>query len=369
MQTHVLIMGGGLSGLHTAYECHKRGIDYCLIEARSRLGGRVLSYNSDQSNYNPQKPAFDLGPSWFWPGQQRILALIDELGLSQQVFLQSSKGAAIYEDNQGHIQRDVDGLSMAGAYRLQGGIRQLTSALTNSLDASKIQCNAAVSEVSFSDDEVVAVIKQADTVKRIQSQYMIMASPPRVALANIAFTPAFSEGRSKQLNEIATWMAGHAKLVCVYENKFWQLNGMSGDAISHRGPLQEIHDASSEDGVLNALFGFVGIAPVNRKNREEEVKALSIAQLARLFGDEAKKPLAVHLQDWSAEIYTATHYDQAIQRFHPANNIEYVEEPDWDKRLIWSGTEAADYSQHNNGFLEGALEASMYAVSLLAKQS
>lgn len=365
MQTKVLIVGGGLSGLHTAYKCSKRGVDFMLVEARNRCGGRVLSLNGNGSNYNNNQAAFDLGPSWFWPGQQRILKLIDELGLSQHVFFQNGQGVAIYEDNQGNVKRGIDGISMAGAYRLNGGIGQLTSSLVENINKDRIVNNAVARNVTFADNRVTALIEYGNSEVTITSEYIILAMPPRVALANIKFTPAFSDGREQQLNNIATWMAGHAKLVAMYENRFWLLQGLSGDVISHKGPLQEIHDASSNDGEVNALFGFIAVPPVHRKSRQDEIKALAITQLTRLFGDEAASPLLVYLQDWADEKFTATQYDQQIQRFHPANNIGCVDEPHWDKRLIWSGTEAADYSSHNNGFLEGALEASTYAVSLL----
>ena len=87
-----------------------------------------------------------------------------------------------------------------------------------------------------------------------------------------------------------------------------------------------------------------------------------------MFGEKAREPISIYLQDWSVERYTTTQYDQEIQRFHPANNIGYVQEPAWNKQLLWSGTEYADYSMQNNGFLEGALEASMHTVSLINKK-
>ena len=366
MYTKILIVGAGLSGLHTAYECQKKGLDYCLIEARERLGGRVLSLNKNSNQYDAALAAFDLGPSWFWPGQQRMLSLINELNLSASVFNQTGTGGGIYEDNQGNIQRNIDGISMAGAYRLQGGIRQLTEELSSQLDADKVHTSTVVSEVMFENDAINVKVKNNPTFDKISCKYIILAMPPRVALANIIFTPDFNDERKQQLNEIATWMAGHAKLVCVYESKFWQQQGFSGDVISHRGPLQEIHDASSEQDELNALFGFVGVPPVNRRTHTEEIKSLAVAQLTRLFGDHAASPLSVHLQDWAQEQFTATEYDQQIQGFHPTNNIVNVEEPDWSKRLIWSGTESTGHHSQNNGFLEGALEASMQAVSLVS---
>ena len=75
LQTDVLIVGGGLAGLSLAWQCHQRGIDYRLIEARDRLGGRVLSQavTGVRPGSDPRQTSyFDLGPSWFWPGQPRI---------------------------------------------------------------------------------------------------------------------------------------------------------------------------------------------------------------------------------------------------------------------------------------------------------
>ena len=365
MQTQVLIVGAGLSGLHTAYECQKRDIDYVLLEARDRLGGRIMSHHASEQDYSIENPAVDLGPSWFWPGQQRIGNLIEELGLAQYVFAQNGVGAGIYEDNQGNIQRGIEGISMSGAYRLRGGIQQLTDSLYKYLDSQYVMRSAPVKRIAMSGEQIYCEALIDGEKKQISCQHAILAMPPRVALANIEFSPKFSEDRLLQLNAIATWMAGHAKLVCVYKSRFWHEQGMSGDVISHRGPLQEIHDASAQDGTLNALFGFVSIAPINRKNRQEEIKTLAIAQLVRLFGEQAGQPKHVYLQDWSDEIYTATQHDQEIQRFHAMNNIANVQEPQWNNQLIWSGTESADYRMQNNGFLEGALEASMHALSLL----
>lgn len=365
MHTDVLIIGGGLSGLHTAYECHKRDIEYLLLEARGRLGGRVLSLNVDKQEYDSQLAGFDLGPSWFWPGQRRMHSLLAEIGLKDDIFFQNGNGDAVYEDNQGNIQRGIDGVSMSGAYRLKGGIRQLITALRDQLSSEAVLCDARVSDIKYTDKEIVSTFSVGDVSKQVSSNQVVLALPPRVALDHIHFEPTFSDGRKQQLNDVATWMAGHAKLVCVYDQRFWQQEGYSGDVISHRGPLQEIHDASSEDDSVNALFGFVGIQAVHRNNRQDEIKKMAIAQLVRVFGEQALNPKAVYLQDWAMEPYTSTQLDQEIQRFHPANNIGNVSEQSWEDRLIWSGSEAADYSQQNNGFLEGALEASMHAISLL----
>ncbi|MBX3166421.1 MAG: FAD-dependent oxidoreductase [Candidatus Eremiobacteraeota bacterium] len=47
MKTPVLIVGGGLAGLTCAVELERRGVEYRLLEAGARLGGRVVSDQVD----------------------------------------------------------------------------------------------------------------------------------------------------------------------------------------------------------------------------------------------------------------------------------------------------------------------------------
>ena len=47
MQTPVLILGGGLAGLTCALELERRGVEYTLLEASDRVGGRVASDELD----------------------------------------------------------------------------------------------------------------------------------------------------------------------------------------------------------------------------------------------------------------------------------------------------------------------------------
>lgn len=49
MQTDTLIVGAGLSGLHLAHQLTERGIDVHILEARDRVGGRILSLPVGQS--------------------------------------------------------------------------------------------------------------------------------------------------------------------------------------------------------------------------------------------------------------------------------------------------------------------------------
>lgn len=74
----VIILGAGLSGLAAGYALIKQGIDPIILEARSRIGGRVFSHIVDQ----PENLVVELGAEWIGASHERIISLSQELGLT-----------------------------------------------------------------------------------------------------------------------------------------------------------------------------------------------------------------------------------------------------------------------------------------------
>ncbi|MBL0912602.1 MAG: FAD-dependent oxidoreductase [Bacteroidia bacterium] len=72
---HVLILGGGLAGLSAAYTLQKRGIPYTLLEAQTRVGGRVRTHTMRTGHQ------VELGAEWVGNSHSTLLTLCDELEL------------------------------------------------------------------------------------------------------------------------------------------------------------------------------------------------------------------------------------------------------------------------------------------------
>jgi monoamine oxidase len=77
------IVGAGLSGLRAAAELSAAGATVTVLEARERVGGRVVSAPPRTERGAAEPPlVLDLGGQWVGPGQTEVLRLIKELGLA-----------------------------------------------------------------------------------------------------------------------------------------------------------------------------------------------------------------------------------------------------------------------------------------------
>jgi monoamine oxidase len=349
MNTDVVIVGGGLSGLSLADRLQRRGVDFQLLEGRDRLGGRILTRTIGSG-------AFDLGPAWFWPGQPHMAALVDRLGL--EPFEQYALGDTVSEDEAGGVRRGAGFAPMRGSLRVSGGLRRVIEGLAAGVPAANVRLAAQVRAVTRMTGRIGVTATTAAGPMAIEAQRVVFAAPPRIVEKLVRFDPLLPPTSSQALRAIPTWMAGQAKVLAVYDQPHWRHAGFSGHAFSWGGPLIEVHDASPRRGGPYALFGFVGASADVRLRHRRELLELSRRQLGRLFGEAMLSPRELVLEDWSQQAYTATPLDHVQSGAHPAYGRPASLEGLWDGRLHFAGTEMAPSA---GGLLEGALEASAEA--------
>ena len=357
MRTKVAILGGGLAGLHAARLLHSAGVDFQLLEARERLGGRILT--SDETG-SVADGGLDLGPSWFWPEMQpSIGALVDELGLAG--FAQNSEGDVIFERTDRETPQRYPGMrQVPESMRLTGGTGSLVTAIAKGIPGDSLQLGARVTHMALGDGEVTVTISRADGSNHsLAAEQAIAAIPPRLLEATVSFTPAMESAVARRWRETATWMAPHAKFFALYDRPFWREVGLSGTAQSMVGPLVEIHDATTASGTA-ALFGFLGVDANQRASvGEERLVQGCVEQLGRLFGPQALHPRATLFKDWAADALTATPDDKDAGMHPVPQSGTWVTGP-WRHRLSLAGSET---SMTDPGYLAGAVDAGRRAVA------
>lgn len=76
--TQVIVVGAGLAGLTAAVRLKERGAKVSLIEARDRVGGRVLTMRGAFA----QGQHAEAGGDFIDEGQHEIKRLVEEQGLT-----------------------------------------------------------------------------------------------------------------------------------------------------------------------------------------------------------------------------------------------------------------------------------------------
>lgn len=356
----VIIVGAGLSGLRIASLLTAQGIPCTILEARDRIGGRVLSH---EVAGRPDLGRFDLGPTWFWPRYERsITKLVKELGL--KTFEQYNEGLMLTERSrqtppQQHVLPEG---AIERSLRFVGGVQSLIDAVSATLPSDTIRMNTRVTAIRQEANGKITLETDGQG-ESFRASAVIITLPPRIVVQNISFWPELPPNLKASMISKPTWMAAQAKAVAVYERPFWREKGLSGFVSSWAGPLQEIHDASPDSGA-GALFGFFGLPAKSRRELgEENVLRLVVEQLTRLFGPSAENLGALLYKDWSSDPDTAADEDTEPLQYYP----EYGPLADiesWGMKIIFAGTETA-FEQ--GGHLEGSLRSAERAASEIVK--
>ena len=342
--TDVLIVGAGAAGLYAAAILEQNNIDFAVLEARDRIGGRLLSPAVADGRV-------DLGATWFWANEPRIGKLIGDGGLPG--FPQHTAGDMMYQPEAGVAQRMQGNQLGTPAGRIASGMQSIPELLAAHIPDNTIHLSSAVTAVTAIDE----LLQIETTTGSWSARQLILAIPPALAMAAIDFNPAMPNLVAGLARATPVWMGSTVKVVAVYERAFWRDEGLAGAAYSYSGPMREIHDMSGPDGSPAAVFGFCNLAIGAPAPAEAEV----VAQLVDIFGPEAAHPTEVFIADWRAEEFTSPANAERLTNYQTYGHPEF-QKPTLDARVHWASTETSPVAP---GHIEGALTAAERAASAI----
>ncbi|MFW2387225.1 MAG: flavin monoamine oxidase family protein [Polyangiales bacterium] len=114
----VVVVGAGLSGLCAARRLRAQGASVLVVEARDRVGGRTRSDKIGNAT-------FDVGGQWIGPGQERVHALADELGIGTFPTFTDGKKVLEVEGKVSTYKRSIPSMSIPNLIQMQGALAYL----------------------------------------------------------------------------------------------------------------------------------------------------------------------------------------------------------------------------------------------------
>ena len=338
----IIIIGGGLSGLTLAYLLSRRNIKSTIIEASSRLGGRIQTIQGELGT------PLELGATWFSAMHLSLLSLLEELGLKK--YPQFSKGLSLFQTKSFEPpQQFFVPESENPSYRIAGGTQTLIEALIQKLDPETISLSTSIKTVKEVGEKLLLEDSKG---KQWNADLVVICMPPQLVASRIQFTPQLSEQSIQVMQNVQTWMAGSIKFVLEYAEPFWRNNGYSGMLYSHAGIVTEMYDHTNFE---ENKFGFTGFLNGGASNYSQEVRReFVLQQLVELLGEKATDPLTYSDKVWTDEFVVAG--SPPILRPHQNNGHRVLQESYLNGKLLLAGTET---DTEFAGYMEGAVRSAI----------
>ncbi|MFD1315411.1 flavin monoamine oxidase family protein [Namhaeicola litoreus] len=336
----VIILGAGLTGLYLAHLLKKEKISFQILEARNRVGGRILTH------YQKDSAPIEMGATWFGEKHRKFKQVISELNI--HYFEQYLGNTAIYEPISSSPHQLVQlPPNDDPSFRIQGGTFELIKALTKKIAVDEIQLNEQVDRVEYSDKKFHVFTKN----KNYYGEIVVSTLPPNLLVNSIEFMPQLPENLVIVSQNTHTWMGESIKIGLRFDAPFWRNDRLSGTIFSNVGPVTEMYEHNDVDDQFFALKGFLSGAyfSMSKDQRLEIV----LNQLKKYYGDSVLHYRSYEELIWQNENFTFQPYSGSIYP-HQNNGNPIFQNSYCDNRLHIAGTETA---QQFGGYMEGAIQS------------
>lgn len=341
----IIIIGAGLSGLLTAYRLKKEGIPFKILEARTRVGGRINTV------FGTDNTPVEMGATWFGTQHKYLIALLEELGINY--FEQYMDGTVFFQPFSTSPAESIQIPSQPPSYRISGGTSNLIDTLYKKLDKEDVYLDQQVKEIKFHENSVQVIANEVFEGNRV-----VLSIPPSLWAKKILFKPQLPNELIDIATQTHTWMEESIKIALTYDQAFWEQENLSGTLFSNTGPITELYDHSNHERSKYALCGFINSSFSSLNYAERRTKVID--QIKNVFGVKAEEFIDYEECVWSKEENTFEKSDSPLFP-HQNNGNPIFTRSYYDNKLLISSSESASVFP---GYMEGAV----YSANITARK-
>lgn len=358
----VIIIGAGGSGLAAARILERNNIDYQILEASNRYGGR-LKKDTTLTDF-----PIDLGAEWIH-SHPRVLNVI-----------KGKHGDEIDEDIIPYKLETAmkwDGEELKSSirywnnfYRFMPESKFKSSTWFDFLDQNiarevkhRIVYNAAVNSIDYTSDKVIIRTTSGDTY---EADKVLVTVPIGVLQANkIQFSPALSTEKQEAIASI-NFLPG-IKVAMTFTEKFYPDAIQCETGYGLKGGEKTFYDMAFRKDTESNVLGFLcvgeAIYSYYALGSAEAIIDSIINELDEMFDGKASETFTgdYRLENWGQHEFTQGTW--VVIPFEKSSNLQTIAEP-LDKRVYFAGSILDPYRQMG---APGSMLSGYYYIDKLLK--
>ena len=352
----IIVIGAGMSGLVAAYELVRAGHDVTILEARDRIGGRVLTIRSPFSNNHFAEG----GAARIKPSHNLTLGYANHFNLNLDPFYATSgdyvnisNGNREIISNNTYLNTSYGSILRNEYLKIRGGSDLLPHSFYNSSALNnKIYLGVPVTSIHQQNNNVT--VQTSNGNQFIADR--VLCTVPITVLNKIQFTPPLSPEKQTAMNGGYRY-APSTRVYMQFQNRFWEnesLNGWGNSDIPEE-IWQPTWDLAGSTGIIMSYLRWTAAQEMDALSEEERINYI-LSRWENIFPGAASSLQSGMSQSWAEEEWSkgAWASPTGSQDAALANHIGLAED-----RIHFAGEHASD----DHGWMQGALFSGLRAAA------